>query len=415
MKHADSLVSIVSNGLCCGCGLCQSLAGDKILEMQVSSVGRMRPVVQQSLSQAVEQQILATCPGIVVHGPQASAPQQDAVWGPSHRLACGHATDPDIRYTAASGGAISAVSQYLLETGQVRFVLQVTTDKTKPLRAKPQHSASRSDILSGAGSWYGPVAPLQDVHALLDAGEPFAVVGKPCDIAAMRNLARQDPRVDQLVPYMLTFFCEGVPDDSMVTQLLNHHGLQASDVAQLRYRGLGCPGPTRLVSRDGRTFDLSYQQVWYGDFKWTMQFRCKICPDATGELADIAAGDVWDGGMPVSESQDGDNAIIARTAKGAQLLADMEAAGKLHLTPMGYRDLDRVQPHQVRRKRGLWGRLAAMALRGAVRPTYRHLRLRQAARGAGLIFSLKNLLGTWRRLPAREPMEASSVQAQNRV
>lgn len=411
MKHADSLVSIVGNGLCCGCGLCQSLAGDKALEMHVSPAGRMRPVIKQSLPESVEQQILSTCPGIVVQGPEAPAPQQDAVWGPAHRMARGHATDPDIRYMAASGGAISAISQYLLETHQVRFVLQVATDQAKPLRAKPQISTSRTDILTGAGSWYGPVAPLQDVHALLDAGEPFAVVGKPCDIAAMRNLARQDPRVDQLVPYMLSFFCEGVPDDTMVTQLLDHHGLQAADVAQLRYRGLGCPGPTRVVSRDGRTFDLSYQQVWYGDFKWTMQFRCKICPDATGELADIAAGDVWDGGKPRSESPDGDNAIIARTAKGAQLLADMEAAGKVSLAPLGYRDLDRVQPHQVRRKRGLWGRLAAMALRGAVGPTYRHVRLWQSARGGGVIVSLKNVIGTWRRLPAREPIEASSLQA----
>jgi coenzyme F420 hydrogenase subunit beta len=402
MRHADSLASIVRNGLCCGCGLCQSVAGSKALEMHVSPAGRMRPVVKQTLPEPVEQHILATCPGVVVHGPDAPAPQRDAVWGPAHRIARGHATDPDIRYTAASGGAITAISEYLLETGQVQFVLQVAADQAEPLHARPQISTSRADVLLGAGSWYGPVAPLQDVHRLLDSGEPFAVVGKPCDIAAMRNLARQDPRVDQLVPYMLSFFCEGVPDDTMVQQLLDHHGLQASDVTALRYRGLGCPGPTRVVSRDGRTFDLSYQQVWYGDFTWTMQFRCKICPDATGELADIVAGDVWDGGKPVSESPDGDNAIIARTAKGAQLLADMEAAGKVTLTPMGYRDLDRVQPHQVRRKCGLWGRLTAMTLRGAVRPTYRHLRLWQAARGTGLMFSLKNFIGTWRRLPARE-------------
>ena len=148
MKHADSLASIISNGLCCGCGLCQSLAGDKTLEMHVSAAGRMRPNIKQSLPEPVEQQILATCPGVVVHGPQDPAPQQDAVWGPAHRLARGHAADPDIRYTAASGGAISAVSQYLLETQQVRFVLQVTNDKMKPLRAKPQVSSSRVPTFS---------------------------------------------------------------------------------------------------------------------------------------------------------------------------------------------------------------------------------------------------------------------------
>ena len=42
-----------------------------------------------------------------------------------------------------------------------------------------------------------------------------------------------------------------------------------------------------------------------------MPFRCKICPDAIGESADVAALDTWPGGSPKGEDE-GFNAVIAR-------------------------------------------------------------------------------------------------------
>ena len=52
-------------------------------------------------------------------------------------------------------------------------------------------------MLEGAGSRYGPAATLVDFGDILDRGEPFALNAKPCDITAVRNLARLDPRVDE--------------------------------------------------------------------------------------------------------------------------------------------------------------------------------------------------------------------------
>ena len=46
-----------------------------------------------------------------------------------------------------------------------------------------------------------------------------------------------------------------------------------------------------------------------------MPFRCKICPDAIGDTADIAALDTWVGGSPKKEDE-GFNAAIVRTEKG---------------------------------------------------------------------------------------------------
>ncbi len=60
-----------------------------------------------------------------------------------------------------------------------------------------------------------PTATLIDIDAVLDREEPFAFSGKPCDVGALRNLARQDERVGRLVRYWLTPVCGGYrPPDS---------------------------------------------------------------------------------------------------------------------------------------------------------------------------------------------------------
>lgn len=68
-------------------------------------------------------------------------------------------------------------------------------------------------------------------------------------------------------------------------------GVEREEVTSFRYRGNGNPGPTRVETSDGRSFELTYQEMWEDEATWQIQTRCKICHDATGEGADIAASD----------------------------------------------------------------------------------------------------------------------------
>ena len=69
MRDIDSLETIVTHGLCIGCGLCESLAGSESVEMGVTSYGQMRPHVKEALDEPVIEQIRVVCPGIAVTGP----------------------------------------------------------------------------------------------------------------------------------------------------------------------------------------------------------------------------------------------------------------------------------------------------------------------------------------------------------
>src|SRR5262249_20847421 len=143
--------------------------------------------------------------------------------------------------------------------------------------------------------------------------------------------------------------------------------------------------------------------------KWMLQFRCKICADAIGELADIAVHDVWPNGSPSGENE-GFNGFIARTPKGRALLYDAERAGAVvFIEELDFRDLDFVQPHQVRRKQAVAARLAAMRDMGAPIPSFLGLRLTAAAETTDAEARRANYLGMRERLEAGDNREPAVV------
>ncbi|HEV7252700.1 MAG TPA: Coenzyme F420 hydrogenase/dehydrogenase, beta subunit C-terminal domain [Mesorhizobium sp.] len=374
-----SLEQIVEGGLCIGCGLCRSIAGAKNIDLVLTPEGRERPVARTPLAPSTVALINAVCPGTRVEGaapdPQSPEGQQDVVWGPALRLAIGHAGDPEIRYRGSTGGVLTALGQFLLASGRVKFILHVAASKEAPFRTERRLSFDAASVLEGAGSRYGPAAPLLDFASVLDRGEPFALIAKPCDISAVRNLARHDPRVNAYMRCALTLVCGGASDLTKSTDMLDELGIEKDEVTLLRYRGHGNPGPTRIETRDERAFELTYRQMWEDEAKWRIQPRCKICPDAIGEAADLVALDVWPSCNPTGEDE-GFNGIIVRTRQGLELYEAALAAGAIAIEAreMSYRDLDLFQPHQVRKKRAVWARFAGM--RAAGRPVPRTIGLR---------------------------------------
>ena len=375
-----SLEAVVASGLCTGCGLCAGI-GDGAVAMRLTGRGFLRPAVTRPLPPQRLRRILDACPGIAIRAEAAAA---HPLWGPVLDLRRAHAADPALRFHGASGGAISALLAHLLAAGTVEFVLQIAADADAPLRNGPRRSFTAAEILERSGSRYAPAAPLADLDALLRAGRRFAVVGKPCDIAALRSYARIEPAVDALIPCMISFFCAGVPSLRGTQLLLERMGVDEAELARLRYRGCGWPGMMTAETRSGRVARMSYAESWGGELHRHLQFRCKICPDGTGELADLVAADAWAtaDGYPDFEERDGWSVVIARTPRGRALLRDGIAAGALVAEPLRPEALAAMQPHQVRRKRTLAARLAALAVLGRHRPRFRGLRLwRNACRG----------------------------------
>ena len=384
------------------------------VHMVLTPEGRERPIAPKGLDAAALERINAICPGTRVEGgrseTRSAQAMQDIVWGYAEQLAVGYAGDPEVRYRASTGGVLTALGQFLLASGRVKFVLHVAASATEPLRTERRLSFDAVSVLEGAGSRYGPAAALVDFDALLDRGQPFALIAKPCDIAAVRNLARIDARVNQYLRYALTFVCGGASELTKSEEVLRELGIRPDQLSLFRYRGNGCPGPTRVETRDGRAFELSYQDMWRDESTWRIQPRCKICPDAIGESADLAASDVWPGGGPRGEDP-GFNGIIVRSVRGLELYRAALAAGAIMVEPreLFFRDFDEFQPHQVHKKRAVWARLAGMRAAGRPIPETHALRLAECARLNGLKANLAEARGARRRAKQERLSEPAAV------
>jgi coenzyme F420 hydrogenase subunit beta len=391
-----TLQDIVQAGLCIGCGLCRSVVGADRLAMVLTPEGRERPVPVESLSSGDNEIINAVCPGLRVEGSSqdelAPATPTDTIWGPASALAVGHAGDPEVRHRCSTGGILTAFGQYLLSSGRVDFILHVRARADFPMRTEQTLSFDAQAVLDAAGSRYGPAAPLIDFEAALSLQRPFAVIAKPCDINAIHNLSRIDDRVSRYLRYKLVFVCGGASDLTKSEEVLREFGIAEDELRLFRYRGYGNPGLTRVETAD-RSEALTYQDMWAEESKWMIQPRCKICPDAIGEAADIAASDFWPGGGPTGEDE-GFNGILVRTAKGRELFDAAVADGAIVIDrEVTFREFDVMQPHQVRKKRAVWARHRGMAAAGLPVPETINLRIDACARQNDLATNLREARG----------------------
>ncbi len=368
--------------------------------MRLSAAGYLRPVFDAPLSAADDARISTVCPAITLQLQPDPTARVHTHWGPVVQSRAGWAQDEEVRFRGSSGGAISALLIHLLECGQADFVAHVGVSAADPLRNERRTSRTREQVLDAAGSRYAPAAPLADVQELFATGERFAFVGKPCDVAALRQYLRQQPARQSQVVAVLSFMCAGVPSQHGTHEVLQALGTTAKDVVRFHYRGNGWPGFATAETRDGQSLRMDYNRSWGQILGRHLQLRCKLCPDGTGEFADVVCADAWHGrdGYPDFAERDGRSLVLSRTRVGERLVCAATASGALVTEALDVAEIAGMQPYQLTRKQVVVGRWLAAWLRTGVRPQFSGLGLWPAMRAGGLVPALRNAWGTFRRL-----------------
>jgi len=132
----------------------------------------------------------------------------------------------------------------------------------------------------------------------------------------------------------------------------------------------------RLVTRDGRVRQRGYPDYFDRHLAAHAPPRCRVCPDALAELADISVGDTW---LRRFEGSDGVSDLIVRTPAGERAAAAV--ADRLHLQDATPEEMVASQAATYRVKRDvLRGRLALRAAAGRPVPAYPGLDLRAGPR-----------------------------------
>lgn len=418
----NSVRDVAERHLCCGCGACAYFDPERIRMVDDAGSGR-RPIVNGgAVAPTHDPAALAVCPGIHLErtfdrrDPALITELTDA-WGPVYEVWEGHAADPEIRFAGSSGGAASALALFCIEQLGFHGVLHIAARPDVPYLNHTVLSTTRAEILARTGSRYAPASPCDGLQMVVEAPGPCVFIGKPCDVVAVQKARRLRPELDAKLGLTIAFFCAGVPSTQGTLDLLKSVGVEdPSCITALRYRGHGWPGRWAVRWRGEadrpREASLSYEESWAFLVRYK-QWRCRICPDHTGEFADLAVGDPWY--RSVQPGEYGSSLILARTPHGRALLRD--AARYLTLVRSAPNLLEASQPGFPAGRGAVWGRLLGMALCGLHRPRYTGFSLfagwrRALHLGAKIRATLGTLRRIWKlRLYRRRPVGSADLRA----
>lgn len=369
--HADAFKSaverVVNNDNCTGCGAC-ALVSSRV-RMALSDDGYMRPIVSAGTDSAIEtKRFQHVCPGIRVDARAVQAPLSHQTFGKYWSVWEAWAVDPAVRHSGSSAGVITALVQGIVAAGG--RAVGATASAEQPSRTVPVTLTTKEEALSAAGSRYAPVATASHGAGLTSSD---AFIGKPCEAAAIRAYQlHADTRAE---PFLLSFFCAGTPSQLATDSLASDRlGIASEDIERLRYRGNGWPGEFAVVSRDGESRTLSYKESWGQVLGKALQWRCKICPDGTGQLADVTVGDFWEAdssGYPRFDAASvGRSVVICRTQRGHEHVLRAAQARLIDIRELDIEQLEPVQPLQVDRRSTMAGRIIGTAVAGRAVPRF---------------------------------------------
>lgn len=381
----------IAQNLCVGCGLCHS---EKGVSFEKKETGFL--TIKEPLTKEQEEFIEQVCPVI---GKNSADTYKSDTWGERKSVYQGFATDDNVRKKASSGGMITALGMYLLDSGKVDSVIHIARDENTVYGTKTVMTGKSEEMLNTLGSRYSISSPWYDLKDLVESGKKYLAIGKPCDIAALRS-AQTNLGLYPNIIYLISFFCAGMPSDRANRSLLRELGCTEESCQSLNYRGNGWPGFAVATDKDGNEYQMEYSRSWGGILGRDVHGFCRICNDGIGLSADISCGDGWyiKDSQPDFSEHDGRNIVIARNDKGEKLLKEAQEAGFISYSPWDdISELKIIQNYQYTRRATMRSKLLAYRLCGKIAPKYPRKTVNELSKLIPLKKRLHIFLGTVKR------------------
>ena len=382
---------------CTGCGLCHSSNGVKL---KANEKGFFVPKLNSNIISNFCQKV---CPANGI----STNEERSNIWGNYVHTYSGYSNDETLRYKSSSGGALSEIASYLLETKKVDSVIHIFVTDKDPISTKTFCSITRSEIIERCGSRYITSSPLYDIYSKVEKGKKYAFIGRPCDIVALKNYMHEFKTFENEIIYTLSFFCAGTPSRAANVNLIKDMGCSVQNCMSFKYRGDGWPGYATAVDKEGNKYKAEYNIAWGKYLGRDIMPICRLCTDGIGKVADITCADLWylnSEGKPDFSEHNGRNVIFTRTSKGDSLLQEIASSNRMTLDYYDekMKDFYLIQTHQFDRTITLYSQILAMKLLGRKYPNYNVRTLKNFSELATLKRKCKIFFGTIKRIVQRK-------------
>jgi len=308
----DLVQRVIDNDLCCVCGACMGLCPYFLVMKE--------HVVLMEPCGLTEGRCYEVCPRTEVDMEALNKlvfgkPRDDYTLGAHQGVFMSQAKDAGTRERGQYGGTVSALLIHGLESGALDGAILAGESSRYSLLPEPLLARSADDVLSAAGSKYSACPSLKILDKSIRDCQKLAVVGRPCQVTALRKRIACDPEAGEKVALVIGLFC---------MWSLNYKKLAAHLANQIeldRAKKIDIPYNRFVVVTDQGARDLDYQPI-----PEMRNPTCDLCFDFTSEFADISVGS--------TEWKDDWNTLIPRTEAGRKAVDAAKDAGALSVEPL---------------------------------------------------------------------------------
>ncbi len=231
------------------------------------------------------------------------------------RIAVARTTESEIERTCQSGGIVTTLLLYALDSSLIDGALVVGGDGWVPVACVAK---TRDEIIRAAGTKYGVVPVLKALRAaVVDHGlGKICVVGSPCHIQSIRYLKHKGLPLASSVKLTIGLFCRENYEYACIAEKIRAKGVNIKQVDKLDV------SDEFNIHFSGKKLSLPITEA-----KSCVPRHCLVCQDFAAELADIAIGS---GGSP-----EGWSTVIIRTEEGEKVFAGMVEEGLAETREIG--------------------------------------------------------------------------------
>ena len=306
-KGADELqMEVQKADLCTGCGMCVGLCpyikemDEKvaIIERCGRSDGRCYRFCPRTATDidTLDEMIFG-------------AKRADPVLGSYRSLSMAKTEDAAVHAAGQYGGVVSALVILALEQGLIDAALLTTYSERKAVLPRPAIARTRDEVLACSGSKYTAAPTLSELNELLTTGEKIGVVGRPCQVTAIRKMQLYDDRPEaKNIRLVIGLFClwalEYRPYAAYLSDQVDMKKIEKIDIPK---------NDDFIVYTNGDIARVPIDKI-----KSFVRSSCDVCFDVTAELADVSVGS--------TEWKDDWNTVLVRSKLGGKLVEDAEKA-----------------------------------------------------------------------------------------
>lgn len=316
------MISITDKHNCCGCTACASICAKGAIKMQADAEGFVYPMVDNSL--CVDCGLCETvCP--VVHRDEEQRPT-------SHPLVYAmHHADTDVWQKSSSGGAFTALTNYVFEHGGVVFGAAYDAE----FRVVHSMATTPGEALKFRTSKYAQ-SDMSNIYCMvkeqLKSGRLVLFSGTPCQVEGLKCFLRKS--YDNLIT--CDILCTSIPSPQFFSEYIGFIEKKASAKVQsinMKDKTIGWhkhQAGIRIGFSNGKSWFRTLEtNLWNNIFISGLASRpsCFQCRFTNfNRSGDITIGDYWgiEKVHPECDDDRGVSLLLVNTPKGQELLRQIQ-------------------------------------------------------------------------------------------